>query len=103
MKNLKHAFSDNVQEVLTDIAAISKVVLADEGSDEYLDHLKFLSRQKRSVEVVEFMRVILTIFAEYGHIENLKNRLDQTQVFQTWELAMTIKHFIKIYLKESDN
>ena len=74
VKSLEHAFSDNVQEALTDIAAISKVVLADEGSDEHRDSSEISEQaEKDLMEVVEFMRLVtLTIFAEYGHIENLK-------------------------------
>jgi uncharacterized protein YgfB (UPF0149 family) len=74
VKSLDHPFSDNVQEALTDIAAISKVVLADGGSDEHRDSSEVSEQEEKDLmEVVEFMRLVtLTIFAEYGHIENLK-------------------------------
>ena len=73
-KRLDPAFSDNVQEALTDLAAISKIVLTDEEGGECHDSSEVSEQaEKDLMEVIEFMRLVtLTIFAEYGHIENLK-------------------------------
>ena len=70
---LKGNLSENVTEALTDLGSISKVALLDDEGNEYSDPTEISEQaEKDLVEVIEFIRLaILTVFAEYGHIENL--------------------------------
>lgn len=74
-KNLSNDdFPENVKEALNDFGSISKVALFDEEGNRYSDQVEFFEQaEKDLVEVIEFIRLAtLTVFAEYGHVENLE-------------------------------